>query len=63
MLPQADVSGGDFRVLDADTRLVVPYGVRSRVLISAADVIHAWSLPALGVKVDATPGRLGQVFL
>lgn len=31
------------------------------MLISAADVIHSWTIPALGVKVDATPGRLNQI--
>jgi len=32
-----------------------------RVLVTAADVIHAWTVPALGVKVDAVPGRLNQL--
>lgn len=32
-----------------------------RILVSAADVIHSWTIPSLGVKIDATPGRLNQV--
>ena len=32
-----------------------------RILISSADVLHAWTVPALGVKADAVPGRLNQV--
>lgn len=52
-----------FRNLEVDNRLLLPYGARTRVLISAADVLHSWALPTLGVKVDATPGRLGQTYV
>jgi len=62
MLQPGDLSSG-FRVLDTDMRLVIPYGVRGRVFVTAADVLHSWAVPSLGVKVDATPGRLGQVYL
>jgi cytochrome c oxidase subunit 2 len=34
-----------------------------RVIITATDVIHSWAIPALGVKMDAVPGRLNQVSL
>lgn len=44
-----------------DHRIVVPYSVDVRVLVSAADVLHAWSVPSLGIKVDAVPGRLNQL--
>ena len=44
-----------------DNRIVVPIGVEVRFLITSADVIHAWTVPALGVKVDAVPGRLNQL--
>lgn len=36
-------------------------GTQVRLVITAADVLHSWAVPALGVKVDATPGRLNQV--
>jgi len=62
MLPPADMTTG-FRVLDVDMRLVIPYGASGRVFVTAADVLHSWAVPSLGVKVDATPGRLGQVFV
>jgi cytochrome c oxidase subunit 2 len=52
-----------FRNLEVDNRLILPYGVRRRVLITSADVIHSWALPTLGVKLDATPGRLAQTFV
>jgi len=52
-----------FRNLEVDNRLLLPYGARTRVLITSADVLHSWALPTLGVKADATPGRLAQVYV
>lgn len=55
--------GGDlgiFQLLDVDNRLVVPLQGHIRAYISSADVLHSWSIPVLGVKVDARPGRLNQ---
>lgn len=49
------------RLLDVDNAPALPVGVRTRVLISSADVLHAWALPRMGVKADACPGRLNQV--
>ena len=49
------------RLLDVDCRMVVPVDVPLRMVITSADVIHAWSLPSGGVKVDSVPGRLNQV--
>lgn len=50
-----------FRLIDVDNRAVLPINSQIRVLIRAADVIHSWTVPALGVKADAIPGRLNQV--
>lgn len=50
-----------YRLIEVDHRLVVPRRVRIRVLVSAADVLHSWAIPSLGVKVDAVPGRLNQL--
>lgn len=50
-----------FRLLDVDNRTVLPINTQVRVLVRAADVIHSWTVPALGVKADAIPGRLNQV--
>lgn len=50
-----------FRLLDVDSRLVLPYATNIRVLVTSADVLHAWTIPSLGVKADATPGRLNQL--
>nr|YP_010944263.1 cytochrome c oxidase subunit II [Willemoesia forceps]WLW41802.1 cytochrome c oxidase subunit II [Willemoesia forceps] len=49
-----------FRLLDVDNRTILPMNTQVRVLITAADVIHSWTLPSLGIKVDAVPGRLNQ---
>jgi cytochrome c oxidase subunit 2 len=43
-------------LLDVDNRLVVPVGKKVRILTTANDVLHAWWVPALGVKQDAIPG-------
>nr|AYP41007.1 cytochrome c oxidase subunit II [Nodularia douglasiae] len=61
MVGGLEVSEGGYRLLEVDNRCVLPYGVDSRVLVSSADVIHAWALPSLGVKADAIPGRINQL--
>ena len=48
------------RLLDVANRVVVPVQEHIRALITSADVLHSWALPALGVKIDAVPGRLNQ---
>nr|WAU48173.1 cytochrome c oxidase subunit 2 [Abrota ganga] len=50
----------NFRLLDVDNRIILPMNNQIRILITATDVIHSWSIPSLGVKVDANPGRLNQ---
>ena len=51
---------GKFRLLEVDNRVVLPVQTHIRVIITAADVIHCWAIPSLGVKLDACPGRLNQ---
>nr|NP_443440.1 cytochrome c oxidase subunit II [Kareius bicoloratus]YP_009169948.1 cytochrome c oxidase subunit II [Pseudopleuronectes yokohamae]YP_010948080.1 cytochrome c oxidase subunit II [Pseudopleuronectes americanus]YP_010949802.1 cytochrome c oxidase subunit II [Lepidopsetta bilineata]YP_010950543.1 cytochrome c oxidase subunit II [Lepidopsetta polyxystra]WGW18109.1 cytochrome c oxidase subunit II [Kareius bicoloratus x Platichthys stellatus]ALD84820.1 cytochrome c oxidase subunit II [Pseudopleur len=60
MVPTQDLTPGQFRLLEADHRMVIPVESPIRVLISAEDVLHSWAVPSLGVKVDAVPGRLNQ---
>nr|YP_009349340.1 cytochrome c oxidase subunit II [Agelena silvatica]APZ84000.1 cytochrome c oxidase subunit II [Agelena silvatica] len=50
-----------FRLLNVDNYLIIPYGVNVRMIISSVDVIHSWTIPSLGIKVDAVPGRLNQL--
>nr|NP_739948.1 cytochrome c oxidase subunit II [Zenion japonicum]BAC23544.1 cytochrome c oxidase subunit II [Zenion japonicum] len=60
MIPTTDLVPGQFRLLEADHRMMVPVESPIRVLVSAEDVLHSWAVPALGVKMDAVPGRLNQ---
>nr|QXU60606.1 cytochrome c oxidase subunit II [Dendronereis chipolini] len=61
MTPTPDLEPGQFRLLEVDNRTVLPVNIEIRMLVTAADVIHSWTIPALGVKVDAIPGRLNQI--
>nr|QFG40074.1 cytochrome c oxidase subunit II [Munidopsis lauensis] len=61
LLPPEDSNPASLRLIDVDNRTVLPMMAQIRVLVSAADVIHSWTIPALGVKADAIPGRLNQV--
>nr|ARH53742.1 cytochrome c oxidase subunit 2 [Calomicrus pinicola] len=61
MIPMNELSPNSFRLLDVDNRVIIPYESSIRMLVTAADVIHSWTIPSLGVKIDATPGRLNQV--
>nr|UDF83745.1 cytochrome c oxidase subunit 2 [Trichopsidea sp.] len=60
MIPTNELKPDGFRLLDVDNRVVLPMNSQVRILVTAADVIHSWTVPALGVKVDGTPGRLNQ---
>ncbi len=50
-----------WRLLETDTRLIVPYSTEIQCLATSIDVIHSFSIPELGLKVDAIPGRLNSV--
>lgn len=60
--PEEAEEKGEPYLLATDTRVVVPVGKVVRVQVTAADVIHAWAVPALGVKMDAYPGRLNELW-
>nr|QNV11702.1 cytochrome c oxidase subunit II [Rhamphomyia barbata] len=60
MIPMNEMNMDSFRLLDVDNRIVLPMNSQIRILVTAADVIHSWTIPALGVKIDGTPGRLNQ---
>nr|AAT97381.1 cytochrome c oxidase subunit II [Micropsectra recurvata]CBL58248.1 cytochrome c oxidase subunit 2 [Micropsectra recurvata]CBL58249.1 cytochrome c oxidase subunit 2 [Micropsectra recurvata]CBL58250.1 cytochrome c oxidase subunit 2 [Micropsectra recurvata]CBL58265.1 cytochrome c oxidase subunit 2 [Parapsectra chionophila] len=49
-----------FRLLDVDNRVILPINNQIRILVTATDVLHSWTIPSLGVKIDANPGRLNQ---
>lgn len=52
------LNSGDYRLLEVDNRAVCPGLANVRVNITSEDVIHSWTVPSLGIKVDAVPGRL-----
>lgn len=58
--PAAQLTGSEPRgenyLLEVDNNLVVPVGKKIRMIMTANDVIHAWWVPAIGVKQDAVPG-------
>ena len=63
MVPEDELEIGELRLLEVDNRVVVPVNTHIRLLITAADVLHSWAVPSLGVKVDACVGRLNQTSL
>ncbi len=63
MVPEDELQLGTLRLLEVDNRVVLPLNTHTRVLVTAADVLHSWAIPSLGVKLDACPGRLNQTSL
>lgn len=61
MVPDTDLEVGDFRVLEVDQNIVIPNNTMVRFIVTSYDVIHSFAVPALGIKIDAIPGRLNQV--
>nr|YP_009947896.1 cytochrome c oxidase subunit II [Aclees cribratus]QOH97064.1 cytochrome c oxidase subunit 2 [Aclees cribratus]QZI85932.1 cytochrome c oxidase subunit 2 [Aclees taiwanensis] len=60
MIPTNELKPFNFRLLDVDNRLVIPFNSQIRIIVTSMDVIHSWTIPSLGVKIDGTPGRLNQ---
>jgi cytochrome c oxidase subunit 2 len=52
---------GFFRLLETNKRLVLPSNTHLRLLVTSVDVLHSWTIPSFGIKIDACPGRLNQV--
>lgn len=61
-IPEADLKPGQPRLLSVDNPVVVPVGATVQVLVNSDDVIHNWAVPSLGLKKDATPGRLNETW-
>ncbi|MFQ5972320.1 MAG: cytochrome c oxidase subunit II [Alphaproteobacteria bacterium] len=57
-----DLSPGQPRLLETDNRVVVPVGKKIRLITTSSDVLHAWAVPAFGVKIDSVPGRLNETW-
>ena len=62
MIEDKDLKANQPRLLAVDNEVVVPVNKVVKVLITANDVLHAWALPAFGVKRDAMPGRVNETW-
>jgi cytochrome c oxidase subunit II len=64
--PREQIEGraekGENYLLEVDNEVVVPIGKKVRVVLTAADVVHAWWIPAFGAKQDAIPGFLRDIW-
>jgi cytochrome c oxidase subunit 2 len=63
MVDDADLKKGQLRLLETDNRVFLPVHTNVRLLIASDDVIHAWTMPALGVNINAVPGRLNETWV
>jgi cytochrome c oxidase subunit II len=62
MRPLEDLTNyAPLRLLEVDMPLVLPHSVNVKLIITSKDVLHSFAVPALGIKMDAVPGRLNQV--
>ena len=64
MVPEEKLQPGQPRLLAVDREVIVPVGKVVRMIVTAdpQGVIHAWAIPAFGVKIDAVPGRLNETW-
>jgi len=61
IVPEADLNVGDYRLLEVDNRATLPYQIETTIIATSADVLHAFAIPRMGVKMDAIPGRLNTI--
>ena len=62
ILADDELKEGQPRLLEVDNRIVVPVNKVVRVQVTADDVLHAWAVPAFGIKIDGVPGRLNELW-
>ena len=60
IIPETEIKPGQYRLLEVDNRVVLPIDTNVRLLFTASDVLHAWAVPAFGVKMDSIPGRTNE---
>nr|YP_009710877.1 cytochrome c oxidase subunit II [Olidiana ritcheriina]QFZ99635.1 cytochrome c oxidase subunit II [Olidiana ritcheriina] len=60
MKPNQELLDNEMRLLQTDYQMILPYNTQIRILTSSLDVIHSWTIQSLGIKVDASPGRINQ---
>lgn len=62
MIPEDELQEGQLRLLAVDNEVIVPVNKTVRLIVTGADVIHAWTIPSFGVKIDTIPGRLNEAW-
>ncbi len=62
MVQDKDLKSGQPRLLAVDNDMVVPVNKVVRLIVTGADVIHSFSVPSFGIKIDAVPGRLNETW-
>nr|ARA91003.1 cytochrome c oxidase subunit II [Hishimonoides recurvatis] len=60
MMNTNSLESNNFRLLEVDNQIVLPYNSKARILVTSYDVIHSWTIPSLGIKIDGSPGRINQ---
>lgn len=63
MIKTPQLKPGQLRLLSVDKPLVLPVDTNIRILVTSADVLHSWAIPALGLKQDSVPGRLREIWV
>lgn len=63
IIADADLKPGQMRLLEVDNQIILPVKTTVRLLFTAADVIHSWTVPSFGVKKDCVPGRLNEAWI
>ncbi|HEU0071496.1 MAG TPA: cytochrome c oxidase subunit II [Alphaproteobacteria bacterium] len=63
IVPQDQLKPGQHRLLEVDNQVVLPVNTNIRVLVTSEDVLHAWAVPAFGVKIDTVPGHLNETWM
>ncbi len=62
MVQDKDLKPGQPRLLAADNDMVVPVNKVVHVLVTGADVIHSFTVPSFGIRIDAVPGRINDTW-
>lgn len=60
---EIDAAAGQQRLLSTDNPVVLPVDTNIQILVTAADVLHSFAMPAFGIKLDAVPGRMNETWL
>ena len=62
MVPTEELKEGQQRLLSTDNVVVLPVETDISILVTANDVLHAWAVPAFGIKIDAVPGQINETW-